>query len=245
MTISKQLIDSLRQAKLIVVMTGAGVSAESGVPTFRDAQTGLWAQYDPTELATPQAFQRNPQLVWDWYKMRLGMIEVVAPNAGHYALAEMAQKGPRVALITQNIDSLHQMAGSEDVIELHGNIRRTKCFDRGHRFDGWPDDSAEKPPKCELCGSLMRPDVVWFGEGLPYSSLETAALLAAECDVFFSIGTSSVVQPAASLAVWALQAGGTVVEINPNDTPLTPHAQFVVQRPSGEFLPELVAETWG
>lgn len=243
--IAQELTDKLRQAKLIVVMTGAGVSAESGVPTFRDAQTGLWAKYDPTELATPNAFRRNPELVWDWYKMRLGMIEGVQPNPGHYALAEMAQKGPRVALITQNIDSLHQLAGSEDVIELHGNIRRTKCFDHGHRHEGWPDDTAAKPPKCSHCGSLMRPDVVWFGEGLPFSSLETAAHLATDCDVFFSIGTSAVVQPAASLAVRALQAGATVVEINPNDTPLTPHAHFVIQRPSGEFLPQLVRETWG
>lgn len=242
-SIPEGLVERLRQARRVAVLTGAGVSAESGVPTFRDAQTGLWAKYEPTELATPQAFQRNPKLVWEWYVWRRELMAGVQPNPGHYALAEMAQHVP-LTLITQNVDGLHQQAGSTAVIELHGSIVRTKCFDAGHAYEGWPDDSVEKPPRCGRCGSLMRPDVVWFGEMLPAYALETATEAALLAEVFLSVGTSSLVHPAASLAVAAVQVGHTVVEINPNHTPLTPHASYVLGGPSGVVLPALVQAVW-
>ncbi|MCA9981601.1 MAG: NAD-dependent deacylase, partial [Anaerolineales bacterium] len=216
--IPQTLLEKLRQAQRVVVMTGAGVSAESGVPTFRDAQTGLWAKYDPTELASPEAFRRDPKLVWDWYKWRQQLAADVQPNAGHYALVELAALVPHFTLITQNVDGLHHTAGNQNILELHGNIQRTKCFAHGHIYEGWPDDTAVSPPLCTTCGSPMRPDVVWFGESLPLPTLEAAAQAAVLADVYFTIGTSALVHPAASLTVSALQAGATVVEINPNET---------------------------
>ncbi len=240
MNISPELITTIRRAERVVVMTGAGVSAESGVPTFRDAQTGLWAKYDPTELASPEAFRRDPKLVWEWYKWRYELLAAVQPNPGHYALVELAELVPHLTLITQNVDGLHEQAGSENVLALHGNIQRTKCFAQEHIYDGWPDDTAVSPPLCTTCGSPMRPDVVWFGESLPSETLEAAAQAALVADVYFTIGTSALVQPAASLTVTALRAGAAVVEINPNETPLTAHVSFVLAGLSGEVLPTLV-----
>lgn len=244
MVIPDKLVQKLRHSQRVVVLTGAGVSAESGVPTFRDAQTGLWAKYRPEDLATPAAFQRNPQLVWEWYKSRYAMLAAVQPNPGHYALAQLEKLVPYFILITQNIDQLHQTAGSKKVVELHGSIHRTKCFDKGHFFDGWPDDTTQKPPVCEKCGSLMRPDVVWFGENLPFEALHTAQQVSEEADVFFSIGTSSQVYPAASLAGLAVERGATLIEINPTPTPLTPQAHYVLPGPSGEVLPLLLQKVW-
>lgn len=237
------LIHALHAARHIAVLTGAGVSAESGIPTFRQAQTGLWAQYDPQELATPDAFRRNPKLVWEWYAWRRALVAAARPNAGHYALVELARRAPRFTLITQNIDNLHQDAGSVDVIELHGNIRRTKCFREDAPIDDWPD-TGEIPPRCPRCGDYLRPDVVWFGEALPPGKLQAALDAAEACDLFFSIGTSGLVEPAASLARLALQRGARVVEINPTVTPLTPHATFVLSAPSGEVLPALLRAAW-
>ena len=241
MIIPSKLVETLKNAKHVVAMTGAGVSAESGVPTFRDAQTGLWAKYEPTELATPQAFEKDPKLVWDWYVWRREKVQNVKPNPGHYALVELEKIVPRFTLITQNVDGLHQQAGTKDVHELHGNILRAKCYKRNHVADAWPDDTNEQPPKCERCSSLMRPDVVWFNEGLPQEALQAAADASQICDVFFSIGTSSVVHPAAALAFAAVQCGATVVEINPNETPLTPQVSYSLAGPSGEILPAIVA----
>lgn len=221
-------------------MTGAGISAESGVPTFREALTGLWANYDPTELATPQAFERNPTLVWQWYQTRRAKILDVKPNPGHYALAALANRVPEWTLITQNVDGLHQVAGSRNVIELHGNIRRAKCFTQHHLAAAWPDDLAEQPPRCKVCGSLMRPDVVWFQESLPEDAYNLALQAATSCDVFLSIGTSSVVYPAAALATLAMEHGACVVEINPNRTPLTDCASFSLTGRSGELLPQIL-----
>jgi NAD-dependent deacetylase len=235
------LIETLKNSQHVAAMTGAGVSAESGVPTFREAQTGLWEQYDPTELATPQAFQRDPKLVWDWYQWRREKVLSVTPNPGHFALVTLSQLFPRFTLITQNVDGLHQNAGSPDVVELHGSLLRAKCFDRNHLADSWPDDSLEQPPRCAICQSLMRPDVVWFNEQLPDNAIETAFDVARTCDVFLSIGTSSVVHPAAALATIAADRGATVVEINPNQTPLTARATFALHGPSGEILPELAS----
>lgn len=238
------LIEAIRNARSIAVLTGAGISAESGVPTFRDAQTGLWAKFQPEELATPEAFQRNPKLVWEWYQWRFEMVRSVKPNPGHYALVEIEKRVPKFTLVTQNVDGLHTKAGSQNVLELHGNITRYKCFDDDAPVESWPS-TQEVPPKCPRCGGLIRPDVVWFGETLPSGAFDAAEKAAKTCDVFLSVGTSSVVFPAARLPGEALRAGATVVEINPTRTPLTDRVTLAFQRPSGECLPELVEVVWG
>ena len=243
MEFSPKLMRVLRAARHIAVLTGAGVSAESGIPTFRDAQVGLWAQYRPEDLATPEAFERNPKLVWDWYAWRQELVRRSQPNPGHYALAEMQQRVPELSLITQNVDGLHQLAGSGGVIELHGNIIRTKCSRENIVIDQWAD-TGETPPRCPRCEAYLRPDVVWFGELLPAAALEAAAQAASTSDVFFSIGTSSLVEPAASLARIALRRGAAVVEINATTTPLTSSATFALQGASGEILPALVKAAW-
>jgi len=240
---SPDLIRVLRAARHIAVLTGAGVSAESGIPTFREAQVGLWAQYRPEDLATPDAFERNPKLVWDWYAWRGEIVRGAQPNPGHYALAEMQRHGLQFSLITQNVDGLHQLAGSLEVIELHGNILRAKCSRENIVVDQWARTD-DVPPRCPRCDAYLRPDVVWFGELLPPAALEAAVQAANTCDVFFSIGTSGLVEPAASLARVALQHGATVVEINPAITPLTSRATFALCGASGEILPALVKAAW-
>jgi NAD-dependent deacetylase len=238
-----ELIDALKSANHVAVLTGAGISAESGVPTFREAQTGLWARYNPQELATPQAFRHNPKLVWEWYTWRRELVSNAEPNPGHLALVELENKVPQFTLITQNVDGLHQRAGSQNIIELHGNIMRTKCFDNGRLVESWPETD-EIPPRCPYCSGLLRPDVVWFGESLPHDALETAFASAQSCDIFFSIGTSALVQPAASLPLEAIQSGAVTVEINPQTTLLTSHVDFVLKGGAGTVLPELVAATF-
>ena len=235
----ESLIQKLRIAKHVAVLTGAGISAESGVPTFREAQTGLWAQYDPQELATPQAFERNPKLVWDWYAWRRELVLQASPNPGHLALAELAALLPKLTLITQNVDGLHQRAGSRDVIALHGNIMETKCLEYEHLVESWPKSDAV-PPCCPICGSLLRPNVVWFGETLPATALQTAVQAAQSCDLFLAIGTSAMVQPAASLPMIALEHGATTVEINPQSTSLTRRMDFALSGAAGTFIPALV-----
>lgn len=242
--IPPKLIEALRAAGRVAVLTGAGISAESGVPTFREAQTGLWAQYDPQELATPQAFRRNPQLVWEWYAWRRELVSQAMPNAGHYALVEMARHVADFALVTQNVDGLHQQAGSSAVIELHGNLQRVKCYDQEHHVKSWAETEAV-PPRCPVCGSLLRPDVVWFGENLPVAALKAAVHAAQHCDVFLTVGTSALVQPAASLPLEALQKGSPVVEINPQRTPLTHYVDYALAGPAGVVLPLLVQGVWG
>lgn len=239
--IPAELVQKLRTAQRVVVLTGAGTSAESGVPTFREAQTGLWARYDPAELATPQAFQRNPRLVWEWYTWRRELVAQAKPNLAHFALAEMQARVPELILITQNVDGLHQLAGSQQVIELHGNIMRTKCFENEHLVATW-SPTAEVPPHCPECGALLRPDVVWFGENLPLSAYQHALAATRQCDLLFSIGTSSLVYPAATLPLEACHA--TLVEINPNPTPLTPSVHFALYGPAGQIVPALVSRTW-
>lgn len=232
------LLERFATAKSVAVLTGAGVSAESGVPTFRDAQTGLWAKYNPEDLATPRAFRRNPRLVWEWYAWRRQLVAQAKPNPAHLALAEMEKLSPQFHLITQNVDGLHQRAGSRKVIELHGNITRTKCFDEGTIIATWPDNG-DVPPKCPNCGGLLRPDVVWFEEPMPETEMDQAVQASMTCDIFLSIGTSSLVYPAASLPFTALRIGATVVEINPQPTPLTEKAHFVLNGAAGVVLPEL------
>jgi NAD-dependent deacetylase len=240
MTIPAELINRLAAAEKVTVLTGTGVSAESGVPTFRDAQTGLWADFRPEDLATPRAFRRNPRLVWEWYEWRRKLVADAKPNPAHLALAEMEKLFANFQVITQNVDGLHHRAGSQKVIELHGNIQRTKCFDEGTIVAAWKE-TGDVPPKCPNCGGLLRPDVVWFEEALPEAEMERATAATAQCDVFFSIGTSTVVYPAASLPYEALLGGAMVVEINPQPTPFTDQAHFVFPCVAGAILPELLS----
>lgn len=243
MNFPADFIRFLTAAERVVILTGAGVSQESGLRTFRDAQTGLWAQYKPEDLASPEAFARDPKLVWDWYAWRREAIKGVRPNPGHYALVEMEKRISSFTLITQNVDGLHRFAGSQNVLELHGNIQKVRCSECGMFTEEWGED-AEAVPVCENCGGLLRPDVVWFGEALPREQLEAAVLASRACQVYFSIGTSGLVQPAASLAHAARNNGSVVVEINAEPTPLTPKVDFAFHGRSGEILPELVKAVW-
>lgn len=230
----------LRKAQRVCVLTGAGISAESGIPTFRDALTGLWEKFNPEDLATPEAFERDPKFVWDWYEFRRELILKVEPNPGHYALAELAHLVPSLTLVTQNVDGLHQRAGSRGVLEYHGNILRDRCTVEQIIADR-SEDSRRGMPRCAACGGLLRPDVVWFGEAIPAGPMLAAAEAAQDCDVFLSVGTSSLVYPAAGLAETALGRGARVIEINPNRTDLSAAADFVLAGPSGVLLPRLLA----
>jgi NAD-dependent deacetylase len=223
----------------MAVLTGAGISAESGVPTFRDAQTGLWAKFRPEELATPEAFRRHPRRVWEWYAARRAQAGSVQPNAGHHALAELEGRMGEFALITQNVDGLHQRGGSRQVLELHGNVMRTRCFDEGVIVTAWPETD-EVPPRCPRCGGLLRPDVVWFGEALPVQVLERARRAAHDCEMFLSVGTSGLVYPAAGLIDVALSGIACVVEINPDPTPYANRVAYALAGPAGQVLPALV-----
>jgi NAD-dependent deacetylase len=240
LAIPDDLVKVMAGARRVVVLTGAGVSAESGVPTFRDAQTGLWAQYDPAQLATPEAFRSNPELVWGWYLWRRELTRKAEPNPGHEALARLQDLVDELVLVTQNVDGLHARAGSRDVIELHGNIMRTVCF-RCRVEDGREVVLDEGVPQCTMCGGPLRPDVVWFGEPLPMNALARAADAARAADVFLSVGTSSLVYPAAALPYEALTVGVPVVEVNPETTALSGRATWTLRGPSGEVLPLIVA----
>lgn len=233
------LVGRLRSAKRVVALTGAGISAESGVPTFRDAQTGQWSRFKPEDLATPEAFMRNPKLVWEWYAERRAKLADISPNPGHFALAELERRVPQFLLATQNVDGLHRRAGSRNVVELHGNITRVKCFDENIAVTQW-DERGEMPPRCPRCGGWLRPDVVWFNEPLPEAPFQEAVEASRHCDVFLSIGTSSLVYPAASLPHEAIEAGAMLAEINPEDTPLTPRVNHFLRGKSGEVLPALL-----
>lgn len=220
------LLDRLVTARQVLVLTGAGMSAESGVPTFRDAQTGMWAQYKPEDLATPEAFEQHPARVWNWYEARRAMVRQAEPHAGHQALVQMAAMLGSVRIVTQNVDGLHQLAGSKRVVELHGNINRSKCS-VSHRpiSREWLQDSDEQPPPSPYVKhGKARPDVVWFGEVLPQEALDEATAAASHCDFCFSVGTTSLVQPAASLPLLAMENGAPLVEINPLETPLSAYA---------------------
>ncbi|WP_322822252.1 NAD-dependent deacylase [Chloroflexus sp.] len=232
------LAESLSTARHVTVLTGAGVSAESGIPTFRDAQTGLWSHFDPEELASPAGFARNPTLVWRWYAERRVKACVAQPNPAHHALADLATLVPKLTLVTQNIDGLHQRAGSQQVIELHGSLHRARCTVDGSIHTTWDYD--EELPQCPTCGALLRPDVVWFGEYLPPGALESAYAATLDCDVFFSIGTSGVVEPAASLPRIALARGATVLILNLEQTTTARPPLFTIYGKAGEVLPRLV-----
>jgi NAD-dependent deacetylase len=233
----QNLLERLRRAENIVVSTGAGGSAESGVPTFRGVG-GIWSKMNPEELASVDGFMNNPELVWEWYQYRRDLMSKVEPNAGHYAIAQMEKMFPRFTLITQNIDGLHARAGSGNILELHGNISRNKCQKCERPYDR-EIDLEKGLPYCE-CGGMIRPDVVWFGEMLPQDVLQKAFQATEEADVFFSVGTSVVVQPAASLPFMARRAGTYVVEVNIESTGLSDIADLFLQGKSGEILPEIV-----
>jgi len=244
--IPPQLTGQLRAARHVLVLSGAGVSAESGVPTFRDAQTGLWQHHSAEELATPEAFARNPELVWNWYAWRRELATRAEPNPGHVALAQLATLVARLTLVTQNVDGLHQRAGSREVIEFHGNLLRDRCSAAcGVVADATPESPSASPPPCPRCGAHLRPDVVWFGETIPATALRAAGAAAEDCDLLISVGTSSLVYPAAALAEIALRAGAVVVEINPAPTPLSTLAEHVLRGTAGEVLPALVVSLRG
>jgi len=242
--IAAGLADALRRATRVVALTGAGISAESGVPTFRDAQTGLWAKYDPRELATPAAFARHPKLVWDWYAARRAALAHVVPNPGHVALARMDALVPEFLLATQNVDGLHARAGSRRLVELHGNIARVRCSREDRVVERWTEPGDGLPPRCPHCGAWLRPDVVWFEEMLPAAALDRAEQAARRAEVMVVVGTSAEVWPAAGLAHTAKAAGARLVEVNPEATPLSRLADDVLRAPSGIALPALVAAAW-
>lgn len=243
-------IEALRNATRVVVLTGAGASAESGVPTFRDKQTGLWEQFDVSDLATPWAYRRDPALCWGWYEWRRAAILRAQPNAGHKAIADMAELISDLTLITQNVDDLHERAGSPSVLHLHGELGKPYCgvcrrlHSVGEGIPAVPEGGERMdPPSCAWCGGQVRPGVVWFGEDLPELEWYAAREAARRCEIFFSVGTSSLVQPAASLANIAHEAGARVVQINPAPTDLG-FESLTLAGAAGEVLPVLVRRAW-
>ena len=250
--ISGELVAALRSARHVTVFTGAGVSAESGIATFRDAQSGLWAKYDATELATPEAFARDAALVWGWYEWRRQQMLRAAPNPAHVAIAALVGAVPALSVITQNVDDLHERAGSRDVIHLHGRLMAPRCSACGMPWRPPPtrDDLPEggrptPPPNCPRCAAPVRPGVVWFGEALPEENWQQAGAAAAGCDLFISAGTSAMVYPAADLPQMAAQYGARVVQINPQPTALDPLADWNLRGAAGDVLPALIAAAFG
>jgi len=234
--ISAALLERLRDAKRVTVLTGAGVSAESGIPTFRGAG-GIWEKYDFQKLATPWGFKEDPELVWEWYKLRQVEMKKAVPNPAHIVIASMAKYYQAFRVLTQNIDGMHQRAGSVDVVELHGSIWRMRC-ERDRTTITLDAPVTEIPPLCQ-CGSIMRPDVVWFGEPLKPEILSEASQAAAESDLMFVVGTSAIVYPAAALPVIVKNSNGTVVEINAEETDISRYADASFFGRAGELLPAI------
>ena len=239
---SNDFIEKIKSAQKIVVLTGAGISAESGVPTFR-GEDGLWKKFRPEELASFDAFVQNPELVWEWYAYRRKLISEVRPNPGHFALARIEKRVPSFWLITQNVDGLHHQAGSQHVLELHGNIMRSRCVACGKKSELVELHEKGELPHC-LCGGIIRPDVVWFGEMLPADVLNRAFQVAEECDLFLSIGTSALVHPAASLPITAMNQRAFVAEINTEPTAISGSINESILGKSGEVLPQLLKDVW-
>lgn len=246
-SVIQQAAAMMRASQRLVALTGSGISRESGVPTFRDALDGLWARFDPQELATPTAFRANPKLVWDWYEYRRAVARRARPNPGHTALADLQQRFPNLQIITQNVDDLHEQAGSTGVIRLHGSLHGNRCF---YNCQGDPTpvevsaldfDPENGPPHCPYCGRWVRPDVVWFSEMLPPAQLHAATDAALHADLMLVIGTSGLVAPAADLPRLAQRDGACLIEVNPVTSALTPAVDLWLQGQAGEILPRLVA----
>ena len=231
--------------QILAVASGAGISKESGVPTFRDAQDGIWSRYSPEQLATPQAFQRDRDLVWSWYQYRTDLVSGVEPNPSHFAVAALEDYVRQLVVLTQNVDGLHARAGSTDIVEVHGRLGRYKCFADCQGSPTIVDIAAvshdsEHAPQCPHCTDYLRPDVTWYGESLPAGALERAFNMAETCDVMLVVGTSGVVQPAASLPILAKRSGATLIEVNPVPSTLTHDMDIFLQGQSGRILPALV-----
>jgi NAD-dependent deacetylase len=242
---------SLQSVEHLVVFTGAGVSAESNIPTFRDALSGLWERFDPAELATPQAFRRDPAVVWGWYEWRRMKVLQAQPNAAHRAIVELARRVPKLSLITQNVDDLHERAGSPQVIHLHGSLHTPRCFACARPYVGLADTPVEpeegrriEPPRCQHCNGKVRPGVVWFGESLPEAAFRQAFAAARECDCLLSIGTSGVVQPAAQIPLLALEHGAMVLHINPQPVASRHAREISLVGSAGELLPVLLRQAF-
>ena len=245
MLVPEPVLEAARAARRVVAVTGAGMSAESGVPTFRDAQTGLWERYAAEDLATPEAWERDPAFVWAWYLSRFGAVAHVEPNAGHVAIARWA--GPaEVRVVTQNVDDLHERAGSREVVHLHGSLTCFRCARCETAYDGpvvVPEEQVERvePPTCARCGGWVRPGVVWFGELLPTDAWERAVALVEAADLVLVVGTSGIVHPAAGLPALARAAGAVVVEVNPRETDVSDLAHHVWRETAALALPALAA----
>ncbi len=222
----------------MVVSTGAGISKESGIPTFRGKE-GIWKKHNPERLASREGFLSDPELVWKWYRQRLFTAKERLPNPGHVTLAGLEKLIPNFTVITQNVDNLHRRAGSRNVIELHGNIERFKCLDHSHPAPFDPE-WGDIPPRCPVCGSLIRPDIVWFGETLPAKELHRAFEESSRCDTFLIVGTSGLVQPAAQLPFIAIQKGARVIEVNVSESAFTPYVDIYLEGRSGEILPRIL-----
>ncbi|SCL28379.1 SIR2 family NAD-dependent protein deacylase [Micromonospora inyonensis] len=248
----RRAAELLGQARRVVVFTGAGMSAESGVPTFRDALTGLWQRYDAQALATPEAFRADPALVWGWYEWRRHAVRLAHPNAGHRAVAAIQHRAPGTVLITQNVDDLHERAGSPDPVHLHGSLFAPRCASCARPApvsddaEGEPVDGRRvPPPRCAHCAAPVRPGVVWFGEALPGAALEAAVEAASSCDLLLTVGTSGLVYPAAEIPQVAARLGAAVVQVNPEETPLDGIAEVNLRGPAARVLPALVDAVWG
>ena len=240
------LIKILKRSRRILVLTGAGVSAESGIPTFRDKQTGLWENFDAAELANEDAFRKDPALVWGWYEWRRALVVRAKPNPAHSALADLARHRPEMVLVTQNVDDLHERAGSTAVLHLHGELLKPRCekCSRPYHFsdaipDLPPDGGRIKPPRCPDCLWHIRPGVVWFGEPISAPAWSAAVEAARHCELFLCVGTSARVQPAASLGMRASKAGAVTVQVNPNPTDFDEEVDYCVRAPAGVALPEI------
>ena len=238
-----EAVKILKEARKVAVLTGAGISKESGLDTFRDTDgSGLWSQYNPMDLATPQAFGRDPQLVWDWYNFRRNKAFEAFPNPGHETLAKWETRFDEFLLVTQNVDGLHQRAGSSKILCLHGNLLDTRCLESDTVIYK-PDPFEKVPPYCK-CGSMLRPHIVWFGEALPFGAMERAVEACSQADVLLVVGTALAVYPAASMVPYALSAGVPVIEINPESSDFSSRT-IHLQGASGEILPKLDEAAFG
>jgi NAD-dependent protein deacetylase/lipoamidase len=247
----KPILTALREARHVVVFTGAGVSAESGLATFRDALTGLWSRFDPTRLATAEAFEANPELVWGWYEWRRLRVAKAEPNAAHVAIAALEAKVPKATVVTQNVDDLHERAGTRAPIRLHGSLFAPRCFVCHSAYGALADPPADfedgrplSPPRCPACSGPIRPGVVWFGEALPEEAMRRAFEAARDCDLLLTVGTSGAVYPAADIPREARRNGATIVEVNPNPTDLDDIADFRLRGPAAEILPRLLSDAF-